>query len=82
MVQDYVMKVKGIRVVGKSLRLRLIIKDGREVSTQFPSNNDLAKEDPDALADMPNYLKTEAKYWLEYKNSISIVRGVNCELVK
>ena len=36
MVQDYVMKVKGIRVVGKSLRLRLIIKNGREVSNQFP----------------------------------------------
>ena len=43
MVQDYVMKTKGIRVVGNSLRLRLIIKNG---------NNDPAKEDPGALADI------------------------------
>ena len=86
MVQDYVMKVVGIRVVGNSLRPRLIIKNEREVSKQFPWNNDLAKDYPDALADMANYLNTDAKYWLavevEYKNKSLIVRGVDFELVK
>ena len=86
MVQDYVMKVEGIRVVGNSLRRRLIIKNGRKVGKQFPWNNDLAKEDPDALADMPDYLNTDAKNWLaeevEYKNKSLIVRGVDFEPVK
>ena len=85
MVQDYVMKVVGIRVVGNSLRRRLIIKNEREVSKQFSWNNDLAKDYPDALADMANYLNTDAKYWLavevEYKNKSLIVRGVDFELV-
>ena len=70
--------------VGHSLRLRPLIKDGREVS-RLTCNNDLGKEDPDALADMQTYLNTDAKFWLaselESKNKKLIVRGVDFELV-
>ena len=85
-MQDYEIKFKAISLVCNSLRLRLFIKSGREVSKSFPCNNNLGKEDPDALAAMQNYLNTDAKYWLATKLESGekrfIVRGVDFELVK
>ena len=51
MVQDYVIKVNGLRVQGNNLRLRLTMKNGREVSKGF-SCNSLGKDDLEALAEI------------------------------
>ena len=55
MVQDYVIKVNGLRVQGNNLRLRLTMKNGREVSKGF-SCNSLGKDDLEALAEIQDYL--------------------------
>ena len=85
MVQDYVIKVNGLRVQGNNLRLRLTMKNGREVSKGF-SCNSLGKDDLEALAEIQDYLNTDAKYWLaselQCKSKDMVVRGVDFSLVK
>ena len=85
MVQDYVIKVNGFRVQGNNLRLRLTMKNGREVSKGF-SCNSLGKDDLEALAEIQDYLNTDAKYLLaselQCKSKDMVVRGVDFSLVK
>ena len=84
MVQDYVIKVNGLRVQGINLRFRLTMKNGREVSKGF-SCNSLGKDDLEALAEIQDYLNTDAKYWLaselQCKSKDMVVR-VDFSLVK
>ena len=54
-VQDYVIKVNGIRVNANSLRLRLFIKNGKEATKSFPCHF-LGTEDPEALSEIQHYL--------------------------
>ena len=62
-IADHIIRIAGIRQRGDSLRLRIILKNGKEVSKSIPCGG-LNKDDPVALEKMQNYINTDAGEWL------------------